>query len=29
MISKLLVIDIGLRKYTGGHQDVFDALFAS
>lgn len=28
MISKLLVIDIGLKKYTGGHQDVFDALFA-
>lgn len=28
MISKLIIIDIGIKKYTGGHQDVFDALFA-
>jgi esterase len=27
-ISKMIVIDIGIKKYKGGHQDVFDALFA-
>jgi len=28
MISKLVIIDIGIKKYKGGHQDVFEALFA-
>lgn len=28
MISKLMIIDIGIKKYSGGHQEVFDALLA-
>lgn len=28
MISKCIIIDIGIKKYNGGHQDVFEALFA-
>ena len=28
MISKFIAIDIGPKKYIGGHQDVFDALFS-
>ncbi len=27
MVSKLVVIDIGIKKYQHGHHDVFDALF--
>lgn len=28
MVSKLVVIDIGIKKYHHGHDQVFDALFA-
>ena len=28
MISKLIIIDIGKKTYLGGHNDVFEALFA-
>jgi len=28
MVSKLVVIDIGIKKYQHGHQEVFDALFS-
>lgn len=28
MISKFISIDMGIKKYSGGHQDVFDALFS-
>lgn len=28
MVSKVIVIDIGIKKYSGGHKEVFDALFA-
>jgi len=28
LISKLIIIDIGIKNYTGGHMEVFDALFA-
>jgi esterase len=27
-ISKSIIVDIGLKKYKGGHQEVFEALFA-
>jgi pimeloyl-ACP methyl ester carboxylesterase len=27
-ISKSIIVDIGLKKYKGGHQEIFDALFA-
>lgn len=27
-ISKSIIVDIGIKKYKGGHQEVFDALFA-
>jgi pimeloyl-ACP methyl ester carboxylesterase len=28
MVTKFIVIDIGIKKYEGGHQEVFDALFS-
>ena len=28
MVSKFICIDIGIKKYEHGHQDVFDAMFA-
>ena len=28
MISKLIIVDIGIKKYAAGHDDVFKALFA-
>lgn len=28
LISKFICIDMGIKKYDGGHQEVFEALFA-
>lgn len=28
MVEKLVVVDIGPQQYTGGHQNIFDALLA-
>lgn len=28
MVSRLLVVDMGIKQYQGGHQDVFEALQA-
>lgn len=28
LVSKFIVIDIGIKKYTGGHMQIFEALFA-
>lgn len=28
MVDKLVVVDIAPKKYTGGHQTIFDALFS-
>ncbi|MBK9737268.1 MAG: alpha/beta fold hydrolase [Saprospiraceae bacterium] len=27
LVSKFVVIDIGIKKYDGGHSEIFDALF--
>lgn len=28
MVEKLIVVDMGLKKYSGGHSSVFEALFS-
>lgn len=28
MVDKLIVVDMGPKRYAGGHNDIFDALFA-
>ena len=28
MVNKLIIVDIGTKKYEGGHQQIFDALFS-
>lgn len=28
MVSSLIVVDIGIKQYAGGHQEVFDALLS-